>query len=186
MLSGSDVEGEDRNPLARNTQFELYVRAMMVMGDVPVRLAEPDLQIRYVDLEVGVAAKRVRSMSQLMKRIDEAVGQIETSAMSGIVAVNVDLILKAFGSGSVDTAQLDERLAILQEVDVHLAAKDSVVGSLIFCRDAVWRFEGPRPVFDSSTWHRFAPYPRDAEQRTRGEAFWVKARGQIEKRRLNL
>lgn len=186
MLSGAEIEDEDRNPLARNTQFELYVRAVMVMGDVPVRLEEPDLRIWYVDLEAGIAVKRVRSMSQLMGRVDEAVDQIETSGVPGIVAVNVDLILKAFGTGTVETAQLDERLAVLQEVDARLAARDSVLGSLIVCRDAEWRFGGERPAFNCSTWHRFAPYPRNEEQLVRGNTFWRRTHELIEKRRLNL
>jgi hypothetical protein len=73
-----------------------------------------------------------------------------------------------------------------QEVDAHLAAKDVVLGSLIFCRDAEWRFGGERPVFDCSTWYRFAPCPKNAEQRARAETFWRNARELIDKRRSNL
>ena len=50
MLSGADTEDEDKNPLARNTQFELYAGATLVMGDVRTRLAEPDLRADYLGI----------------------------------------------------------------------------------------------------------------------------------------
>ena len=48
MLSGADVPDTERNPLARNTQFELYVGAYLTMGGVRVGIGEPDWIIDYL------------------------------------------------------------------------------------------------------------------------------------------
>lgn len=186
MLSGADTENKDLNPLARNTQFELYTGATMTMGDVPTRIGEPDLRVDYLGLDVGVAAKRVRSAKQLVKRAKEAVEQIKSSGTPGIVALNVDVLLKAIGSGTADTEQLDERLAVLNEVDELLMQHDAVLGSLVFARDAAWQFGAERPVFGFSITHRFVIYPRTREQKERGEEFWRNARERIDQRIDNL
>lgn len=186
MLSGANTEDEDRNPLARNTQFELYTGATLIMGHVPTRLDEPDLRVDYLGLDVGVSAKRVRSAKQLMKRAREAVEQIENSGTLGIVALNVDVLLKAVGTGTADTHQLDERLAGLREVDDLLVRHEAVLGSLVFARDAEWHFGGERPIFNFSTTHRFVTYPRTAEQEKRGKEFWRRVQERIDQRIDNL
>ncbi len=186
MLSGADTEDDEENPLARNTQFELYSGATLVMGDVRTRLAEPDLRADYLGIEIGIAAKRVRSAKQLTKRAKDAVDQIRGSGLPGIVALNVDLLLRKTGTGDLDTEQLDERLAALKEVDKLLSEHEEVLASLVFARDAVWQFGGEKPSVGIASWHRFAVYPRTQEQRERGAEFWRKARERIDARIENL
>jgi hypothetical protein len=101
-LNGADLEEEDANPVARNTQFELYVAAALTAGDLPNVIGEPDIVLRFRNELLGVAAKRVQSMSKLATRGREAVKQIcrhrDAKAISrGIVALNVDL--PALGQG---------------------------------------------------------------------------------------
>jgi hypothetical protein len=172
MLSGADTDEEDKNPLARNTQFELYVGATLAMGGVQTRLAEPDLRIYYCGKEIGIAAKRVRSVKQLIKRAKDAVNQIKASGLPGIVALNVDVLLRKTGTGDLGTEQLAERLAALTEVDQMLSKYEEVFTSLIIARDAVWQFGGRKPSWGMAIWHRFHLYPRTAEQCEPGEKFW--------------
>jgi len=186
MLSGADTEDEDKNPLARNTQFELYAGATLIMGDVRTRLAEPDLRADYLGREISIAAKRVRSAKQLTKRAKDAVDQITDSGLPGIAALNVDLLLRKTGAGDLDTEQLAERLAAIKEVDKLLSKHEEVLGSLIFARDAVWKFSGDKPSVALASWHRFAVYPRTPEEKERGEEFWRKARERIDARMDNL
>ncbi|MEX2662678.1 MAG: hypothetical protein WD227_12155, partial [Vicinamibacterales bacterium] len=186
MLSGAGTEDEDRNPLARNTQFELYTRATLIMGDVPARIAEPDLRADYLGTEIGVAAKRVRSLRQLPKRTKEAVDQIRASALPGIVALNVDVLLKVGAADVINDEPLDERLLAIKQVDNTLAEQDCIVGSLVFARDTVWRFDGEKPAVGIATTHRFAIYPRTQQQREQGEEFWRRARVRIDTRLENL
>ncbi len=186
MLSGADTEDEDKNGLARNTQFELYAGTTLVMGDVRTQLAEPDLRADYLGMEVGVAAKRVRSPKQLNRRANEAVKQLRISGVPGIVALNADVLLKTTGTGNLDTKQLDERLCVLKEIDELLSRHEEVLASLVFAHDAVWQFGGEKPSFGMTSWHRFSVYPRTQEQQERGEEFWHKARERIDMRMENL
>ena len=186
MLSGADTEDDDRNPFARNTQFELYAGAILIMGDVKTWLAEPDSRFDYLGLEVGLAAKRIRSPKQLIKRAKEAVQQIKASGILGFVAMNVDVLVKAVGSDPTGSHLLDERLVAINEVDGLLSQHEEVVGSLIFARDAYWQFGADRPAISVSSTHRFAVYSQSPAEKTRGERFWSGARRRIDERLQNL
>lgn len=98
-------EGRDRS--ARNTQFELLTAARFVLGGVAVRAGEPDMIIRFGTESVGVAAKRVTSLSdsQIRKRVHEAIRQIERTPHRGIVAVNLEARIKPVPK-SASTAEL--------------------------------------------------------------------------------
>lgn len=186
MLSGADTEEDDKNPLARNTQFELYVGATLVMGGVQTWLYEPDLQIDYLGSKIGVAAKRVRSARQLIKRAKDAAIQIRKSGLPGIVAMNVDVLLRKTGMGDLGTEQLDERLAALKMVDNLLSKYEEVLASLVFARDAVWQFSGEKPSIELAIWYRFVTYPRSQKQREFGEEFWRRVRERIDERMANI
>jgi hypothetical protein len=87
MLSGAPTPTDDRNHLARNTQFELYVADLFTMGDVSAKLGEPDILLDYCGSVCGVAAKRVRSLRQAVRRADEAADQLKSHQLRGFVAV---------------------------------------------------------------------------------------------------
>lgn len=182
MLSGAATEDADANPTARNTQFELYAAATLIMGDVPSHFEEPDFRVDYLGTEIGVAAKRVRSVKQLEKRTKEAVDQIKRSGIPGIVALNVDVLMKSVKPDVCNDIPLNERLTTLDEVDAILDQHEEVVGSLVFARDTVWDFRGERPSVGISSTHRFTTYPRTPEQRYQGEEFWQRARAKIDER----
>lgn len=182
MLSGADTENEDRNPLARNTQFELYVAANLVMGGVSTRLAEPDLRFDYNGLEVGLAAKRVRSSKQLVKRAKDAVRQIRNSGIPGFVALNVDVLLKAVGGNPTSTEQLDDRLVAIKQINGILSQHEGVVGSLVFARDARWEFGDEKPSFSCSTTHHYKFYCGTDAEKIRAEEFWRNAEQRIDER----
>lgn len=186
MVSGAETEDEDRNPLARNTQFELYTAATLTMGGVQTQLAEPDLHVDYLGMTVGIAAKRVRSAKQLLRRAKDAVEQIKSSGLPGIVALNVDVLLKRAGVAPPWTDQFSERLTALKGVDNELSRHHEVLGSLVIARDAIWQFSRNVPEFHSSVKHRFWIYPRNSEQESRGTEFWHKVHACISRRFRNL
>lgn len=183
MLSGADTEDEDRNPLARNTQFELYAAATLVMGDVSIRFAEPDLRFGYNGVERGLAAKRVRSPKQLVKRAKEAVRQIRNSGIPGFVALNVDVLLKAVGGEPTNNQQLDDQLELIKEVETILSKSDDVVvGSIVFARAARWEFGGEKPGFSCSTTRRYEVYGGTEPEKIRAAKFWSKVEQRIDER----
>lgn len=182
MLSGADTEDEDQNPIGRNTQFELYVGGTLVMGDVGAWFDEPDIRFEYFGAQVGVAAKRVRSSGQLVRRAKEAVAQLRRSGSPGFVALNVDVIFKTVGGDPTSTEMLDERLAAVRQVDEELSRHTEVIGSLIFARDSCWEFGGSTPRILVSSTHRFSSYPRMDDDKTRGEQFWRAVTNRIDER----
>ena len=72
-LTGSDVADEEVESPGRDAQFELFVLATLVMGDVCAWIEEPDLRFLYNRQEVGLAAKRVKGPQKLRQRFSEAV-----------------------------------------------------------------------------------------------------------------
>lgn len=67
----------DRTAVARNTQFEFWVASWLTAGEKPIRMAEPDLQFAYRFQWRGLAAKRVRSSRQILKRVERAADQVK-------------------------------------------------------------------------------------------------------------
>ncbi len=99
---GADKEHVDSNPKARNTQFELFVAALLVLGGAEVISGEPDLRLLYWGRHVGIAAKRVRSTShdQIEKRILEGARQLGKNRLEGFVAINIESGLKSLEAES--------------------------------------------------------------------------------------
>lgn len=172
MLSGADVPDADRNPTARNTQFELYVAAYLTMGEVGVAIGEPDLIIDYLGAPHGLAAKRVRSFKQAPRRAREAADQISAAGMSGIVAVNVDVLLSLSDSSPEPARTLTERVEVLNNVERTMSDLEQVVATFTFGRDAVWDFRGPRPSVSVSHSVRFTVHPRPGRSEEAGRAFF--------------
>ena len=154
MLSGAATTDVDANPLARNIQFELYIGATLAMGGARVTIEEPDLALEFLGERVGVAAKRVRSVSQLGRRVDDAVDQIKRSGRAGFVAVNVDVLVKNTGAPSA-VIRLDERLEPLAAMDAKLRQAPEVLGSMVFGHDTCWNFGGRRPRVEVGHFVRF-------------------------------
>lgn len=95
IVVGTDGK-EGRSTLARNTQFELLLASRFCLGGVPVWPGEPDLIINVLGEPIGVAAKRLTSLTHeaLRKRIAQAVEQIERSGRRGLVALNLEARLE--------------------------------------------------------------------------------------------
>lgn len=179
MLSGAPTPDDDRNQLARNTQFELYVAALFTMGDVAARLGEPDILIDFRDSVCGVAVKRVRSLRQAVRRADEAAEQLASHGLRGFVAVNVDLLLKTVDGGCGPEATLAERLDVVDAIEERMANHDHVLGTITLGRDCVWDFVGERPRAGVSHSYRCTVHPRDADGEAEGRAFFDRMMARI-------
>lgn len=166
MLGGADIEDEERNPLARNTQFELYVGATFAMGDAWIMLEEPDLRLQYAGRDVGIAAKRIRSPAQLRRRTLEAAEQIDRAGGGGFVALNLDILVKGMSLEAVAESErnaFNSYMEPLHKVEKELAERHHVLGTLVFANTAQWSFEGGRPRFHIATYRRFWPLPQSEE-----------------------
>lgn len=74
---------------ARNAQFELLVATLCKQAGYSIALDEPDVLVDASGLTFGIAAKRIRSVRQLGKRIRGARDQIRQSSRDGIICLDL-------------------------------------------------------------------------------------------------
>ena len=188
-LTGAEVADEEVNSPGRDTQFELFVRAFLVMGGVPVWIAEPDLRFRYNGREVGLAAKRVKGSRKLRRRFNDAVDQIERTGHSGFVAVNADLLVRNLGSEG-DAAELgarfQERLGALKRIDEEFGSHSLVVGRLVFGTDAIWHLEKGKPKLELRSFRQYYVYSKSDEEAKAADRFFPPLRARIDERMQQL
>lgn len=79
----------------RDTQFELFVGAIcQAAGFLPVEYPDPpDVACFVEDTAMGVEAKRIKSTTQVKKRIAKAAKQIKQSCMPGVIALDTSVAL---------------------------------------------------------------------------------------------
>lgn len=157
-ITGADLESQDQNPKARNTQFELYVAALLSLSGAEVIKGEPDLRLLYWGSYVGIAAKRMRSDSPtaLAKRVLEGARQIRTHGLEGFVAVNTDVLFvntHLSEESSQRHQQLSSRNAVINDV-VHrrlmVMEQSHVKGVLAFASAYTWDFTRTPAALSSS------------------------------------
>lgn len=95
MLNDSIFPQDNRGQSkGRDTQFELFVAAVcQSAGLVPVEYEEPDVTCTVDGIKFGIAAKRLKNVSNLNRRVKKAAQQIETAQLPGIVALDTCLAL---------------------------------------------------------------------------------------------
>ena len=92
--------------------------------------------------------------------------------MTGIVAVNVDVLLSLSDSIPEPARTLTERLQVVNDVERQMADLEQVVATFTFGRDAVWDFRGPRPNVAVSHSVRFTVRPRPGRSEEEGRSFF--------------
>jgi hypothetical protein len=93
-LGGGAVRTDEvKHSLARDIQFELIIASMFRRANYTVELAEPDVVLTSETPQIGIAAKRPRSMNKLDEMIKKADKQIAGSGLQGIVALDMSLIV---------------------------------------------------------------------------------------------
>jgi hypothetical protein len=95
-LGGNASGGAEKDfTPARDAQFELLVAAMLRRSGFLIRLAEPDIHVELTNGScIGIAAKRVKSLSKLASRISEGSKQIAKSQLHGLLAVHLSFFTK--------------------------------------------------------------------------------------------
>ncbi|HEX8695231.1 MAG TPA: hypothetical protein VF746_22660 [Longimicrobium sp.] len=185
-LSGSDLADDDTNSLPRDTQFELFAAAFLTMGDVPVRYQEPpDLVFLYNQREVGLAVKRVKSLSQLPRRFKKGIEQLDRSGLNGFVAVNADVLIRDIGlDGTAEELgkRFSARLNALAAIDARFASDPRALGRFTFGTDAVWDLSGARPELKFGFFRQVVFYNKNQEDKAVAERFYAAMDEKIEQR----
>ena len=95
MLHDSVLPQDDRGRSeGRDSQVELYIAAVCQnAGLVPIDYEEPDVTCVVDGVKFGIAAKRVKNLRHLYKRVKKAAQQIEAAQLPGIVALDTSIAL---------------------------------------------------------------------------------------------
>lgn len=90
-MNDSVLPQQDReNSPGRDAQFELYLAAICQnAGLLPVDYEEPDVTCTVEGTKFGIAAKRLKRLSQIKNRIRKAADQIKNANLPGIIALDL-------------------------------------------------------------------------------------------------
>jgi hypothetical protein len=89
-LGGRSISHQDKSDAgARSVQFELYLAAILQLLGLRVSLEEPDIVARTHDSTFGVAAKRLRSTSNVKANIRKADKQLSIAGIPGLIALDL-------------------------------------------------------------------------------------------------
>ena len=179
-LGGASIEAADTNHLHRNTQFELYVAAMLALGGAAVRFGEPDILIQVGSQECGVAAKRLVSLSQakLEERMLDAAGQIARTGKHGYVAVNIDSHYRGSSLSSDEVVRqelfTEKTSRPLEIIRRKLGAMSHVEGALVYGYSSSWDTSKRPPHHSTSVPVSYQLIGGDNDRTTRPlvHSFW--------------
>lgn len=136
ILSGPELPSEEdrTSNQARNIQFELWLGAALWRCGAQVELAEPDLRCKIGESTVLLACKRILSLRNLNKRINQATKQIRRSLKpltekpsSGFVAISFSNLLGM------------ERSIVVNNRGEALGRLESAINALINRRELKWQ-----------------------------------------------
>lgn len=93
LVSDSVLPQHDRgNSQGRDAAFEVFVGAVCTGAQLqPVNWAEPDVTFTLDDMTYGMAAKRIKNLNNLVKRVKKAVDQIVNTGLPGMVVLDLGL-----------------------------------------------------------------------------------------------
>ncbi len=178
----------EKNSLGRDTQFELYVRALFAMADIPIQIAEPDLVFRYENQIVGLAAKRVKKIKQLRTRFKDAADQIKRSGLKGFVALGADPLimdLELKGNTANRGVRFSEHLG-LERIDAEFSQCPHVLGRFTYATAFVWDLSSQPPALEVATFRQFRAYASDEEDIAIADRFQENFNQRLEERMLRL
>jgi hypothetical protein len=121
LLSGPELPSEEdlATNQARNIQFELWLATVLWRGGAQIELTEPDLRCKIGEITILLACKRVLSVKQLTKRINQAIKQVRQNLKSfaentswGFVAISFSNLL-----GMEDSKVVKDRREALDRLE---------------------------------------------------------------------
>ena len=175
-MMGGAILPDVTDTQARDAQFEMFVAAALRLGGADVRSAEPDLTFLLGPERVGIAAKRVSSLSerQLSKHIRKAADQIHRSGRRGFVALNLDSRLADIDLPVASAERLPLFEAAFQALESHeewLANLPNVLGIMVYGYAAKWHTGESLPELTTATPLRWFHWWDDAGTKLLFEEF---------------
>ena len=80
--------------MGRDAQFELFIAAVCNnAGLTDILCEEPDVTCTLGGTKYGIAAKRIKSLTTIEKRVKEGANQIERARLPGVIALDTCVVL---------------------------------------------------------------------------------------------
>lgn len=122
------------NTPGRDFGFEIYIAGRFSKSGFIVDPLEPDLKCTKGDIQFGVAIKRVRSRSQLIRRIKDASQQILRSGVNGVIVVDFSPLIDGYYEKLVMPKLIDPMTKI-RELQLELSRQVDGLGK--YCNEFV-------------------------------------------------
>ncbi len=90
ILGGAPLPSQDTNPLARNTQYELFIAALCARGGLNPHFVEPDCIVTAAGMRLGLAAKRAGGAGHVRRLVKDGARQLRKAGVVGVVALSFD------------------------------------------------------------------------------------------------
>lgn len=114
---------DSRHTPGKDKQFELYLAARFKRAEINIVREEPDLLCDIDGYEFTVAAKRIKSRVQFLKRIKEAGKQIIKAKKPGVIAIDISPLQTMYHSPYQILEHDDFRLAANNFLDIEFESK---------------------------------------------------------------
>lgn len=185
FLSGADLPLEDANPYARNTQFEAYVGATLVLSGLSVTRAQPDFRMQFHGREVGVAVKRLTSTkpAKVYDRLREATHQLRDASLNGFAALNLDPWVTDLGDDPDPTAVgalFNQQLEDAHEQLDKASERPHLLGVIIIAHWSRFVFGAQRPELDWRAPTQIITFTETEFDVARMQEFFGPARARLE------
>lgn len=92
--SGNWLSEDDKNTMARDLQYELWLKYLFITNDIRCEVQEPDLNIRWKGLRFPLAAKRPKNKDSLEGLLRKGLIQLNNYSSGGLIALSLDLLIR--------------------------------------------------------------------------------------------
>lgn len=130
MLAGPEFPSEEdqASNQARNIQFELSLATLLSATGISVTLGEPDLRCTVGGLSIFVACKRLFSVQNLNKRINEATVQLRRELTQlpnafGVIAISLSRVLAVTDRSEAIASRGDGLRKLASRIDTLIVGR---------------------------------------------------------------
>lgn len=154
MKGGRLLADEKNQSSARDFQFELFIGAIFKRGGYDVSFEEPDVIVRGSFGDVVIAAKRPRSMDNLLRLFEDADEQIDRSGKPGLIAVDISFLIMpndlhlsaAAGAGPLLNAAVDAFAVDTRKNAGRLVRSPATIGYISYAAMLVIDYKRPQLI----------------------------------------
>ena len=94
LPSGNFLPEDDKNSMARDKQYELWLKSFLLSRGIPAYIKEPDIFFEWEGSEYPIAAKRPKSQERLDTHIRSANSQLKPYTCGGLISISLDFLIR--------------------------------------------------------------------------------------------